>query len=59
MPIRIFSGLATEAAALEAQINDWMAKLEPGAVRQISAANGQEARQIVVTVWYTESKDRN
>jgi hypothetical protein len=59
MPVRIFSGVATEAAALEAQINDWMAKLEPGAVRQVSAASSQEGRQIVVTIWYTESKDHN
>jgi hypothetical protein len=59
MPVKIFSGGATEAAALETKINEWMSKLEPGAVRNVTAAAAQGTQQIVVTVWYTEAKDRN
>ena len=59
MPVKIFAGAATDAAALETKINEWMGKLEPGAVRNVIAAGGAGAQQIVVTVWYTEVKDRN
>jgi hypothetical protein len=59
VPVKIFAGNAAEAAALETKINEWMARLEPGAVRQISAAAADGAQQVVVTVWYTESRDRN
>ncbi len=60
MPVKIFSGTAEGAAELEKKINEWMAKLETGAVRHVSTAAGQApSQQIVVTVWYTESKDMN
>ncbi len=60
MPVKIFSGSATEAAALEGKINEWMAKIEPGSVRQITTAAGQTGTpQIVIAIWYTENKDAN
>ena len=60
MPVKIFSASVDAAAQLEAKINDWMAQLEPGSVRQVSSATGQAgSQQIVVTVWYTESRDSN
>ena len=55
MPVKVFS--AVDAAGVETKINEWMVKLEPGSVRQISA--GQAGAQVVVTVWYTETKDKN
>lgn len=59
MPVKIFSANATDTAALETKVNEWMGKLEPGAVRNVTTAGGQGSQQIVVTVWYTETKDRN
>jgi hypothetical protein len=61
MPVKIFTGSAADGvAALEAQVNAWMSKLEAGAVRQINTATGQAATpQIVVSVWYTEARDSN
>jgi hypothetical protein len=60
MPVKIFTGSAGEAAALEASINEWMGKLEPGAVRQINAGSGAlGTQQVVITIWYTELKDKN
>jgi hypothetical protein len=60
MPVKIFTGGADNAGALEAKVNEWMAKLEAGAVRQITTASSQATpSQIVVSVWYTEGKDFN
>jgi hypothetical protein len=60
MPVKIFTAGADEVASLEAKINDWLAKLEPGSVRQVTTTTAQApALQIVITVWYTEGTDRN
>jgi hypothetical protein len=60
MPVKIFAASADGAAALETKINEWMAKLEPGVVRLVSTAAGPAgALQIVVTIWYTEARDKN
>ena len=60
MPVKIFNSGADGASALEAKVNEWMAKLEPGSVRQVSTAMGQGGSpQIVIAVWYTETKDSN
>jgi hypothetical protein len=58
MPVKIFTGGADGVAALEAKINAWMETLESGAVRYLSTASGN-GQQVVVTVWYTEAKDKN
>ena len=59
MPVKIFDSSADGIAGLEARINAWMQTLEPGAVRYISTAAPAGTNQIVVTIWYTEAKDKN
>jgi hypothetical protein len=59
MPVKIFSGTAEGAAELEKKVNEWLGRLETGAVRSISTAGGPGSQQVVVTIWYTESKDMN
>jgi hypothetical protein len=59
MPVKIFEGGADGVVGLEAKINAWMATLESGAVRYLSTAAPGGGQQVVVTVWYTESKDKN
>jgi hypothetical protein len=60
MPVKIFSGETADAAGLEARVNEWMAKIEPGSVRQItSATTPAGAQHVVITIWYTEAKDAN
>jgi hypothetical protein len=59
MPVKIFEGGADGVAGLEAKINAWMGTLESGAVRYLSTAAPGGGQQVVVTVWYTEAKDKN
>ena len=59
MPVKIFTGGPDAVAGLEAKINAWMETLESGAVRYLSTAAPGSGQQVVVTVWYTEAKDKN
>jgi len=60
MPVKIFRGDTADAAELEAKINEWMAKIEPGSVRQMTSTTGPAGtQQVVIAIWYTESKDAN
>jgi hypothetical protein len=59
MPVKIFDSSADGIAGLEAKINAWMETLEAGAVRYISTTAPSGAQQVVVTVWYTEARDKN
>jgi hypothetical protein len=59
MPVKIFDSSAEGIAGLDAKINAWMETLEAGAVRYISTAATSGTQQVVVTVWYTEAKDKN
>jgi len=59
MPIKIFDSSADDIAGLESKINAWMETLEAGAVRYISTAAPSGTQQVVVTIWYTEAKDKN
>jgi hypothetical protein len=60
MPVKIFDSGADGIAGLEAKINAWMETLEAGAVRYLSTtAPLSGTQQVIVTVWYTEAKDKN
>jgi hypothetical protein len=59
MPVKIFTGGPDAVAGLEAKINAWMETLESGAVRYLSTTASGGGQQVVVTVWYTEAKDKN
>jgi hypothetical protein len=59
MPVKIFDSSADGIAGLESKINAWMEALEAGGVRYISTAAPTGTQQVVVTVWYTEAKDKN
>jgi hypothetical protein len=59
MPVKMFESGADGTAGLEAKINAWMETLEAGAVRYLSTAAPGGGQQVVVTVWYTEGKDKN
>jgi hypothetical protein len=59
MPVKIFDSSAGDIAGVEARINAWMETLEAGAVRYVSTAVPAGTQQIVVTIWYTEAKDKN
>jgi hypothetical protein len=59
MPVKIFDSSADGIAVLESTINAWMETLEAGAVRYTSTAGSSGTQQVVVTVWYTEAKDKN
>ena len=59
MPVKIFDSGADGIAGLETKINAWMETLESGAVRYLSMTAPTGTQQIVVTVWYTEAKDKN
>jgi len=59
MPIKIFDSSPDDIAGLESKINAWMETLEAGAVRYISTAAPSGTQQVVVTIWYTEAKDKN
>jgi len=59
MPIKLFDSSADGLAGLEARINAWMETLESGAVRYVSTAAPAGTQQVVVTVWYTEARDKN
>jgi hypothetical protein len=59
MPVKIFDSSPDGIAGLEATINAWMETLESGAVRYLSTTAPPGTQQIVVTIWYTEAKDRN
>jgi hypothetical protein len=59
MPVKIFDSSADGIAGLEARINEWMEKLEAGAVRYLSTNSPSGTQQIVVTIWYTEARDKN
>jgi hypothetical protein len=61
MPVKMFTGSAADGIdVLEAKVNDWIATLEAGAVRQINTAISNAATpQIVISVWYTQARDSN
>jgi hypothetical protein len=59
MPVKIFDCGADDIARLEARINAWMETLESGAVRYLTTTAPAGTQQVVVTVWYTEAKDKN
>jgi hypothetical protein len=59
MPIKLFDSSADGIAGLEARINAWMETLEAGAVRYISTAAPPGGQQVVITVWYTEARNKN
>ena len=59
MSIKLFDSSADGLAGLEARINAWMETLESGAVRYVSTAAPAGTQQVVVTVWYTEARDKN
>ena len=59
MSIKLFDSSADGLAGLEARINAWMETLESGAVRYVSTAAPAGTQQVVVTVWYTDARDKN
>jgi hypothetical protein len=59
MPVKIFDSSTDGIAGLEAKINAWMETLESGAVRYLSTSAPGGSEKVVVTVWYTEAKDKN
>jgi hypothetical protein len=59
MPVKIFVPAPREdVTALEARVNEWMATLDQGAVRQISTAVAAPAPP-TITIWYTQAEAKN
>jgi hypothetical protein len=53
MPIKVFEKHAAEAGpSFEKRVNEWLAKIDDGAIKNISTAAAQSGMSIVLTVWY-------
>jgi hypothetical protein len=57
MPIKVFEKHSSEPSeSFEGKVNQWLATLNTGAVKNISATTVQEGLNLAVVVWYEGHK---